>query len=672
MGEKNYKSTLWAIFIIFLILSTTGIIFIGVWTPMGEGGEGITIAVLDSGINLDIDISGIKVSRELKDKIVASESFITTEHGYTQNATIKDNTEVFHGTRVALEIGGRSLGEAPEAKLVIARCANDSGVATPAAIIAAFQWAITEGEADIVNLSIGGNFLYNNSIVDLINQATFTHGVLTVISAGNRGDTERLALSTIESPGDALQAITVGAIENQQIASYSSLGPLKDHRIKPDLVASGYAFGAQGTSFAAPRIAGRAAILMSWCLDEGYVVTPGLLKAAMMKTASNENDIPVHYGGAGITSMNAAQKLISSARKIDNIPLVTHVSPSSLPFGLNKMFQEDIWNFPLTVISSIEQELTISTITSRPSILSFPFTITVNQSSIVPCNFIIPEDFSTGTHQEQIELENIFGDYLIINVSLTIEEPQLKVAIDTYHSLWDMDNLLGQFNELRIQLADLDVSCVELTHPSNFSTINNYDVVILPDPNSYGARLDSDYLYETFYQEFHPEIISSYINYVSSGGGLMVLGIGDKSSAINESNKLVSAFNITFTSQFYPPIQIVSENGVNVQEITNLTTSHPIMSDISSFDFYGCSLNITGNNTEVLAWASINQKNGEEIITTWQPLVAIYENTASNGRVLVFGSNYMFDNYGLTGNYNSMENDDLLLNAIAWLAESTL
>ncbi len=77
---------------------------------------------------------------------------------------------------------------------------------------------------------------------------------------------------SIATPGDAAEALTVGAVNRQsmQLEPYSSQGPTADNRIKPDLVGpdgvSNVTFASEGfygTSAAAPHIAGAAALVWS-------------------------------------------------------------------------------------------------------------------------------------------------------------------------------------------------------------------------------------------------------------------------------------------------------------------------------------------------------------------------------------------------------------------------
>ncbi|MBN1327906.1 MAG: S8 family serine peptidase [Candidatus Heimdallarchaeota archaeon] len=666
--DNKLRTTIWSVVISILVLTAGIFIFLQVWIPNREGGEGIKVAVLDSGINMDAKIAGYKVSRELGDSIILEKSFVTTEYGYDSNSTVLDDTDYYHGTLVAMQIASKSFGYAPQANLIIAKCADADGTATYPAIYAAIHWAAYEADADIINLSIGGPIIANNSLVDLINQIALEKGVLTVISAGNNGDSTGYSLSSIEGPGDALQAITVGATLYDGIAGYSSVGPLKDHSIKPDLLESGFTLIAYGTSFSAPKVTGQAAVLSSWCIAQGFKTSPGLLKAALMSSASIEQAYPVYYSGAGIANIELAKTIISNADLVDGWPMVTYVSPSKLPFSMPTVFQGDIWHFPLTIITPVEQEFSFtSDLLPAESIISIPSLATINQSGLVDCKFVIPESFPLdNNHQEVLSIQGSLGGALAVTIGVEITSPKVSLGFDVYHTTWDMDHLIGQFRDLRLELAKADIALIELTHPDNFTNLNKYDALIMPDPNTYGLYLDSEKIVRSYYQAFTNETINAIVNYVEEGNGLFVLGTTSDSAEIVETNRLLNHFNITFLEDTIPDPIIYNENtgDYNIVLITEMNNTHAVTSTLIDFDFIGSKLAIIGNNAQAIAWYQ-SQSN---------VAVAAYEsaNKTLAGRVIVTGSNFMADNWGINGRYLSSNNLNFIIKTIEWITNRTV
>lgn len=667
-SKQRYNTTLWTIIIIFLVISASGILFLAFYIPQGSGGKGVKIAILDTGINMDAKIVGYKVSNHLSDRVILTKNFATTEYGFDQNYTIVDDTDVLHGTVIALTIAGKADGIAPESELIIGRCVDSDGTASYEALLAAFLWAVNEADADIVNISLGGEILYNDTIVEAINQATIEKGVLTVVSAGNSGDNLRYSLSSINGPANALQAIAVGAVDYLGVSSYSSLGPLKDHRIKPDLLDSGFALNVLGTSFAAPKIAAKAAVLLSWCREQGYISSPGLLKAALMRSTTVNDDYLEQYGGAGFPSVDEAKKIITDATKVNDVPILTYILPRELPFGISEVFQGDIWSFPLTIISSQEMDYTITShLSSGDSIISIASTFTNNQSGILDCYIDVPSNYTpTDNYFEQLTFKSQYDEIIHLNISVDVLAPKVRIGFDVYHSLWSIDHLLGQFLEMRNYLADESIALIELGHSENYTDLSSYDAVILPDPNSYGLRFNSTIQIENFYRPFSNDTITALVDFVNNGNGLFVLTTDEDSSNITETNRLLQNFNITVTGFSIPSIEVdPSDGNYDVTEITNFLANHPVTAGISSIDYYGAILNITGDNVQEIAW-------GYDVTSTLQPVLAGFNTSLySSGRVLVSGSNFMLDNWGINNEYEATDNLDFLYNVISWITNTT-
>ncbi|MEU4579481.1 S8 family serine peptidase [Nonomuraea sp. NPDC023979] len=268
---------------------------IGAPTAWSQGftGKGVKVAVLDSGYDPD--------HADLKNAVKQSRNF-------SDEPDIRDN--IGHGTHVTSIIAGageKYRGVAPDAEIAVAKLG--SRTFTESALLAAMEWAAVEVEAKVVNMSLGGPDTPGldpvEQAVDVLSERT---GALFVVAAGNSGR------NPVSSPGSADAALTVGAVDRDgRLAPFSSAGPrLGDHAIKPDVTAPGVGIVAaqaggahvamDGTSMAAPHVAGAAAILAQ--RHPGW--TGPRLKAALMGSAAPAADETPYRQGAGLVDVARA------------------------------------------------------------------------------------------------------------------------------------------------------------------------------------------------------------------------------------------------------------------------------------------------------------------------------------------------------------------------------
>ncbi len=187
----------------------------------GFTGKGVRVAVLDTGVD--------RRHPDLKDRIVGFRNF--TRFG-TEDS-------VGHGTHCAgILCGGGSKyrGVAPGVELLCGKVIDAQGGESDD-VIAGMSWAVSQG-ARIISMSLGGPG-HPGDLMSRECDALAKEGVILVVAAGNEGP----APETIGSPGCALSAITVGAVDkNGQLTFYSSRGPVRAGRKKvhkPDLLAPG-------------------------------------------------------------------------------------------------------------------------------------------------------------------------------------------------------------------------------------------------------------------------------------------------------------------------------------------------------------------------------------------------------------------------------------------------
>ena len=248
----------------------------------GYSGEGVKVAVLDSGVNFNhfdlrdnFDLS----ANELGYDFVSDDFFPEDVYG--------------HGTHVAGILAAASngfgvVGVAPNAQIVALRVLDDNGEGTASRIIEALQWiqnynaAHPDSPIRITNNSYGTGS--NSSQLEAAFDVLASSGVLHIGSAGNEGSAAGNG-NNVGYPARYASVVAVAALDkNNQRASFSSTG--SDVEIAAPGVAvlstwkdginaggpqpfsfPGYAgeyfIEANGTSMAAPHVAGVAALLMA-------------------------------------------------------------------------------------------------------------------------------------------------------------------------------------------------------------------------------------------------------------------------------------------------------------------------------------------------------------------------------------------------------------------------
>ncbi|MFE3020750.1 S8 family serine peptidase [Streptomyces sp. NPDC059256] len=275
----------------------------------GYDGKGVTIAVLDSGVD--------DTHPDLATQVIGAANF-------TSSPDTKDRHG--HGTHIAsiaagtgAKSGGKYKGVAPGAKILNAKVMGDHGTMESGAI-AAVDWAVGRG-ADVVSMSFGtGDGPEINPLEAHINRMSKEKGVLFTVSAGNEGPNA----GSVGSPGSAEAALTVGAVDDaDKIAPFSSVGPLHDGAIKPDVTAPGVGitaasspgstiaeqvgenpagyFSIGGTSMSTPHVAGAAALLKQ--RHPGW--TGERLKAALTASAQ-DGGYSVFQQGTGRIAVDRA------------------------------------------------------------------------------------------------------------------------------------------------------------------------------------------------------------------------------------------------------------------------------------------------------------------------------------------------------------------------------
>ena len=295
-------------------------------------GEGIVIAVMDGGF-LGVNTSEVFEPIFADNRIVGARDFVQNSYDPYQYST--------HGTAVLSCIGGlfneTLKSGAPEASfilLVTEEVATEYRIEEYNWLFGA-EYADSLG-ADIINTSLGYtefdltamNYTYDDldgqtTIVTRASEMAFDKGMLLVTSAGNSGNSR---WQFISAPADGENVLAVGALTPSLTkASFSSIGPSADERVKPDVVALGQevvVFSSDqyhlssGTSFSAPLVSGLAAGL--WQANPDW--TNRELLEALRQSGSNFGN-PSDTWGYGIPNfrLEGAEIVLSSADEITDI-----------------------------------------------------------------------------------------------------------------------------------------------------------------------------------------------------------------------------------------------------------------------------------------------------------------------------------------------------------------
>ena len=241
------------------------------------------------------------------------------------------NTNYFfrhnHGSNVLSTMGGfaegQLVGTAPNAKyyLFITEDINSENPVEESYWVEGAELADYYG-ADVINSSLGyfgyDNPNYSHDYNDMIGNKTFSSrganmafnkGIVVVISAGNSGASNEPHIGT---PADAIGALTIGAVNSlEEYATFSSIGPSYDGRVKPDVCAKGLGttvcsptgtiYASNGTSFSSPVMAGMVATFWS--------AVPNLTAQQVVqfiKQSSDNYSNPTIQKGYGIPDFQSA------------------------------------------------------------------------------------------------------------------------------------------------------------------------------------------------------------------------------------------------------------------------------------------------------------------------------------------------------------------------------
>ncbi|MCP5100765.1 MAG: S8 family serine peptidase, partial [Chloroflexi bacterium] len=243
-----------------------------VWHGLSIDGSGVTVAIMDSGVDWQ--------HPDLLPNYRGNLGNNTFDHAgnwyYPVNTDITVPTDTFgHGTHVAgTAVGQNGIGVAPGATWIAVGLTDESGLIFDSDIHAGFEWLLAPNgnpalAPDVVNNSWGASGVQTTFYEDI--EVLQAAGIITIFSAGNNGPLGR----TIGTPGSYTNTIAIGASDKlDNVAWFSSRGPsLLTDEVHPHIVAPGTQIFSSlpnntygiyhGTSMAAPHTVGAIALMLS-------------------------------------------------------------------------------------------------------------------------------------------------------------------------------------------------------------------------------------------------------------------------------------------------------------------------------------------------------------------------------------------------------------------------
>lgn len=450
----------------------------------GITGEGVTVAVLDTGVDVshpDLQENIWKNTGETScvDGIdndgngYIDDCFGWDMGGDGNGAGDNDPTgSIFHGTHVAGIIAAErngigAVGVAPDSKIMPLKIFDDNGFATTENFMEAMEYAWRNG-ADIISISLGRNDTCAELEQTAINKA-FSAGVFIVASSGNADLQHGMTPPFPNAPAICNNVFTTGATNAEKTrASYSNYrdendlvdaivpGGEGEHSITSTFPGGGYGTSS-GTSMATPHAAGLAALL----LQEVPELSPVQVKNRLCESAEDLGEAGTDkYYGCGFLSTAVLDSLHSVANLVlspEEVTISSETDPLSftaqggtgqysflLANGSTGMTKENclggsnpvcILSHPtrsgmatLTVLSGNESAVSLISVSDSGNILpnsssNIGITPTTSKKLVAPgdrVQYTIRFQNMTGTDYQTVEVVSDYDEQSVTPVSSSI------------------------------------------------------------------------------------------------------------------------------------------------------------------------------------------------------------------------------------------------------------
>jgi thermitase len=255
------------------------------WAAAPNLGEGVKVAVIDSGIDLKHEMfQGSLVAPTDQWDFVGNDAVPQEEGTFTDEA-------FGHGTNVA----GIVLQMAPHARIMPLRALSPNGSGDETNIAQAINFAVAHG-AQVINLSLGS--VKKTDVIQKMVEFATSKGVNVIASSGNTGDDQITYPAAYARDGGSTGQfnVSVGSVNGKDLKSDFSTYGDKLEVVAPGEMVWGPVPGNlfsywSGTSMASPMVAGAMALARGQTLT----VQPADLTALLLKTTANIDALNPRY-----------------------------------------------------------------------------------------------------------------------------------------------------------------------------------------------------------------------------------------------------------------------------------------------------------------------------------------------------------------------------------------
>ncbi|MGB5969656.1 MAG: S8 family peptidase [Spirulinaceae cyanobacterium] len=262
-------------------------------------GAGITVAVIDTGVSQIQDLEQTKFVPGydfVNDKVEAGDD---NGHGTHVAGTIAQSTNNNYGV----------VGIAHEANIMPLKVLAAQGGGTIADIAEAIRFA-ADNDADVINMSLGGGGA-SHVLEEAIDYA-YSKDVVIIAAAGNAGQNSSsyparypkvISVSAVDAVGEKAPYSNYGAGVDISAPGGSEKGKIVQETVNPS---DGQAVfvGFQGTSMAAPHVAGVAALVKASGIEK-----PEEVREVLLESVRKVEEDPLNHFGAGQLDAAEAVKL---------------------------------------------------------------------------------------------------------------------------------------------------------------------------------------------------------------------------------------------------------------------------------------------------------------------------------------------------------------------------